>query len=119
MLIWQILSATPAASHFHGVKQQPQKQPGIPDIPSQRTELATILYDSMEEAHAEQELAPCVRLVTVCKVGIVQTRELPDEVALETFGGLKSHLDSILEHSNWERRGWHGRQPQPEVSVHL
>lgn len=106
-------------SHAHKAMQHPQKRASIPDVPSECAKLATVLHDSMEKTHTEQQLSPCIGLVAVGKIGIVQSRELANEITLKTFGGLESHFNAILEHSNREGGGWHGCQPQSEVAVHL
>eukprot|EP00983_Pelagomonas_calceolata_P008822 286699-Pelagomonas_calceolata.AAC.3 len=43
----------------------------------------------------------------------------PQQVGLKALGRLQRHLDAVLQDGDREVGAGHGRQPQPEVLVHL
>lgn len=89
----------------------------IGNVPANRTELSSILDDSMEEAESKEHLLVnfwlCAFIEILCCQSVISLKD----VRPETRGRFKSHLDGVLQDGHREVRVWHTSQPKTEVTM--
>jgi len=74
----------------------------------------------VEEAKTEEQLAELLGLCSAIEEFGVRDRINEEgvlQVGLETLGCFVGHLDTILEHGDWEVVRGVGSQPETEISV--
>lgn len=79
----------------------------VRNVPSERTELSTLLNNSVEEGSSEDQLAITVILFAVVEPIVGDLLERPLQVCLDASWRLSSQLDSVLEHTDGEEIDGH------------
>mmetsp|Transcript_125484 Transcript_125484/g.363038 ORF Transcript_125484/g.363038 Transcript_125484/m.363038 type:complete len:436 (+) Transcript_125484:689-1996(+) len=96
----------------------------VRDVPAQRSEVASLLDEAMEEEQAEQHLAECMLASFVLGAGfveplLVQARVCAQQIGLQTLWWLHRHLHAVLEDTHGKLFGWHRGEPQAEIRGYL
>lgn len=68
----------------------------VGDVPAERAELSSLQNDRIEEAQTPEETSESHRFRARVKIFVRDGPIRLHNVLLETFGRLRSHLDSIL-----------------------
>jgi len=87
------------------------------DIPANRSELTSVLYNSVEEYETPEKFLEDFRLIAALKVFVINTSISTEAVKFETRWGFKSHLDGVLEYRHRETFIRHGGEPEAEISM--
>jgi len=86
-------------------------------VPSKRTELSSLLHNSMHERKSKQHLLPDLRLLATVDEGVVEIDVGSLQVGLETSRRLGGELNTILEHTSGEEGSGHGGEEEAEVGA--
>ena len=85
---------------------------------TERTELAPLLHDRMEECQPEEQLLPFIWLrLDVLKVSLRHCRPCADQIGSYALWRLEGELARSLQDRHREVLRGHRRKPQPEVVV--
>jgi len=91
---------------------------GIWDVPTDWSELSSILDDGVEEAETEEESLYWIWLFTSLLVIFpVESLIGTKDVLFKTAWWLQGHLYRVLQDRYWERLGGHGSHPESEISM--
>lgn len=91
-------------------------------LTSQRSELSSLLDETVEEAQSEEQFSPSLWLIATVEEHLIVDRIVQvrtQQIGAQAFRTLVGHLDTVLQDSDWEQIGRVGREPETEVIVHF
>lgn len=92
---------------------------GICNIPAERSELTSLLDDSVEEGHTEDHLSVDGLFLAVVEPGVRDFSVASLQVGFDTSGRLRGQLNTVLEDRDREEFNGCRSQEQSEVGVHF
>jgi hypothetical protein len=91
---------------------------GIWNIPTDWSELSSVLDDGVEEAETEEKSLYWIGFFTSLLVIFpVESLISTKDVLFETAWWLQGHLYRVLQDGYWESFGGHGSHPESEISM--
>lgn len=90
---------------------------GIWDVPPDRSEFSSVLYNSVEEGETKEKLFVGLGLCALFKVLYIKSLIGTKNILPETTWWLQSHLDWVLQCWNGELWCGHRCEPQTEITM--